>query len=303
MHKFTELTKRNLKLYFREPGAIFFSLLTMIIVIVLMTFFLGDMNVENITEVLGYYPGRDAQEDKKNAELLVFAWTCAGVLSINAVTVTLAAYSGMIKDRVSGRLNAIYTSSASKFTIAVSYVTAAWAASVVVCILTLVILEAIGVSRGMEWFSAMEHVKLLGMIGVNSFTYAAFMYLLSHVAKSEGAWSGVGTVIGTLVGFFGGIYIPIGGLSDAVAAVMKCTPVIYGASMFRKVMTETVLTETFSGISSEVVEEYRLIMGIDLEIGTHTVSLAGEWWILLACGIIFLMLGALVLGKSRKSDR
>ena len=303
MTKFTELTKRNLRLYFREPGAIFFSLLTMMIVILLMTFFLGDMNVENITEILGCYPGRDAQEDKKNAELLVFAWTCAGVLSINAVTVTLAAYSGMIKDRVSGRLNAIYTSSANQFTIAASYVAAAWVASVVVCILTLAILEVIGVSRGMEWFSAAEHVKLLGMIAVNSFTYAAFMYLLSYVAKSEGAWSGMGTVVGTLVGFFGGIYIPIGGLSDAVATVMKCTPVIYGASMFRKVMTETVLADTFDGISAEVVEEYRLIMGIDLEIGSHTVSLAGEWWILLACGIMFLMLSALLLRKSKKTDR
>lgn len=303
MQKFTELTKRNLKLYFREPGAIFFSLLTMMIVILLMVFFLGDMNVESITQLLGGYPGRDADTDKKNAEVLVFAWTCAGVLSINAVTVTLAAYSGMIKDRVSGRLNAIYTSSANQFTIAASYVVAAWGASVVVCVLTLAILEGIGVSRGMECFSAGEHVKLLGIIGVNSFTYAAFMYLLSHVAKSEGAWSGIGTVVGTLVGFFGGIYIPIGGLSDAVNVVMKCTPVIYGASMFRKVMTETVLGNTFDGIPLEVVEEYRLNMGIDLEIGSKAVSLAEAWWILLACGIMFLTFGALVLWKSRKTDR
>lgn len=303
MQKFTELTKRNLKLYFREPGAIFFSLLTMMIVILLMVFFLGDMNVESITQLLENCPGRDADTDKKKAELLVFAWTCAGVLSINAVTVTLAAYSGMIKDRVSGRLNAIYTSSASQFTIATSYVAAAWVASVVVCLLTLLILEGIGVSRGMEWFSAGEHIKLLGMIGVNSFTYAAFMYLLSHVAKSEGAWSGMGTVVGTLVGFFGGIYIPIGGLSDAVGAVMKCTPVIYGASMFRKVMTETVLADTFDGVPAEVVDEYRLVMGIDLEVAGKAVSLTETWWILLACGIIFLTLSALVLWKSKKTDR
>jgi len=303
MLKFTELTKRNLKLFFREPGAIFFSLLTMMIVILLMTFFLGDMNVESITELLAYYPGRDAGADKKNAELLVFAWTCGGVLSINAVTVTLAAYSGMIKDRVSGRLNAIYTSSAGQFTITSSYVAAAWVASVVVCVLTLVILEVIGVTRGMKCFSPEEHLKLLGMIGVNSFTYAAFMYLLSHVAKSEGAWSGVGTVIGTLVGFFGGIYIPIGGLSDTVAGIMKCTPVIYGASMFRKVMTESILADTFDGISSEAVDEYRLIMGIDLEIGSKAVSLTEAWWILLACGIMFLVFGALVLWKSKKTDR
>ena len=148
-----------------------------------------------------------------------------------------------------------------------------------------------------------KHLELLGMIMVNSFTYAAFMYLLSHLAKSEGAWSGVGTVIGTLVGFFGGIYIPIGGLSDAVGAVMKCTPVIYGASMFRKVMTESIITDTFHGIPTEVVDEYRLVMGIDLSVGSKDVPYMTQWWILLGCGILFLALGAVILWKSKKTDR
>ena len=303
MLQFIELTKRNVKIYFRDLGAIFFSLLTMLIVILLMVFFLGDMSIDNVTELLSYYPGRDVAADEKNAELLVFAWTGAGILSINAVTVTLAAYSGMMKDKVSGRLNAIYTSSASRFIITSSYVASAWIASVLVCILTLVILEVIGVSKGMEWFSVSEHAGLLGMIMANSFTYAAFMYLLSHIANSEGAWSGIGTVIGTLVGFFGGIYMPIGGLSDVVASMMKCTPVIYGSSMFRKVMTETIVNNTLVGLPKEVVEEYRLAMGIDLTVGGREVSLWTELWILLGCGTIFLLLGALALWKSRKTDR
>lgn len=303
MLKFAELTKRNLKIYFRDWGAIFFSLLTMLIVILLMVFFLGDMNIENVTEMLAYYPERDSAVDEKNAELLIFAWTCSGILSINAVTVTLAAYSGMIKDRVSGRLNAIYTSSASWFTIASSYVAAAWVASVIVCILTLFIVEIIGVGKGMEWFSLAEHLKLLAMIMVNSFTYATFMYLLSHVAKTEGAWSGAGAVIGTLVGFLGGIYIPVGGLSEVVGNVMKCTPVIYGSSMFRKIMTDTILTETLMGIPEEVMEEYRLVMGIDLVVEGRNISTLAEWCILLGCGTIFLILGAAILWKSKKSDR
>lgn len=303
MLKFAELTKRNLKIYFRDWGAVFFSLLTMLIVILLMVFFLGDMNIENITQMLEYYHGGAYDADKKNAELLFFAWTGAGILSINAVTVTLAAYSGMIKDRATGRLNAIYTSSAGKLTIASSYVAAAWTASVIVCILTLIIVEIIGVLKGMEWFSAIQHIKLLAMIMVNSFTYAAFMYLLSHIAKTEGAWSGVGTVIGTLVGFFGGIYIPIGGLSKTVGKVMKCTPVIYGSSMFRKSMTDAILTDTLTGVPADVVEEYRLAMGIDLAVGSRNISIFAEWLILLGCGIIFLILGAMVLWKSKKTDR
>ncbi len=303
MLKFTELTKRNLKIYFRDTGALFFSLLSMLIVILLMAFFLGDMNTDSVTNLLSNYPGRDVAADEKNAEALVFAWTGAGILSINAVTVTLAAYSGMMKDKVSGKINAIYTSSASRLTITASYVAAAWAASVLVCVLTLVMVEVIGVSKGMEWFSVSEHLELVGMILVNSFTYASFMYVLSHIAKSEGAWSGIGTVIGTLVGFFGGIYIPIGGLSDVVGKMIKGTPVIYSSSMFRKVMTQTILNNTMNGLPEDFVKEYRLAMGIDLAVGGKAVSASAELWILLGCGTLFLILGAMMLWKSRKTDR
>ncbi len=99
MEQFFAITGRNLKIYFRDKGAVFFSLLSMIIVICLMLFFLGDMNVESITEILEQFPGRDAAADEKNAELLILSWTCAGIISINAVTVTLSVHSAVIKDR------------------------------------------------------------------------------------------------------------------------------------------------------------------------------------------------------------
>lgn len=303
MIKFWELTKRNLRIYFRDTGAIFFSLLSMLIVILLMVFFLGDMNINSITELLEQFSTGDAAEYEENARRLVYAWTCAGILSINAVTVTLAAYSGMLKDRVSGKLNAIYTSSAGRFTITASYVASAWLASVLVCVITLILVEGIGIYQGMKLFSLNQHLILFAMILVNSFVYAAMMYVLAQAARTEGAWGGIGTVIGTLVGFLGGIYTPVGTLSDTVEAVMKCTPVIYSSSMFRKIMTESVLEETFHTVPQEVVQEYRRVMGIDLIVFDRDLSIMSEWLILFACGMVFLMLGLLVFWKSRKTDR
>lgn len=186
MEQFMTITKRNLKIYFRDKGTIFFSLLSMLVVICLMMFFLGDMNVESITRILSEFPGRDAAADEKNAELLVLSWTFAGILSINAVTVTLAAYSVMIKDRETGKLNSIYTSPISRTIITAGYVAAAWLASVCVCLLTLTVTEIYGIIKGLEWFSFATHIKLIGMIMVNSFVYAALMYVLAMLAKTEG---------------------------------------------------------------------------------------------------------------------
>lgn len=303
MEQFLAITGRNMKIYLRDRGAVFFSLLSTMIVVGLMVFFLGDMNIDAITDLLGQFPGREALEDKKNAELLILSWTSAGILSINAVTVTLASYSGMIKDRVNGKLNSIYTAPVSRITIAAGYIAAAWISSVVICVVTLLVTEIYGVLQGMSAFSALTHLQLLGLIMVNSFIYAALMYPVALLAKTEGAWSGLGTIIGTLVGFLGGIYIPIGSLSSGIAGLMKCTPVIYSTAMFRSVMNEGMIEDTFAGVPAEVVSEYRKVMGIDLEVFDRILTVTDEWILLVFCGIILLMIGAVMLKYGKKTDR
>ncbi len=297
-------TGRNLKLYLRDKSAVFFSLLSMLIVIGLMVLFLGDLQTEQVTSLLQRFPARDAALDEKNAERLIYQWTCAGILSINAVTVTLAVLASMIKDRVSGRLNAIYTAPVSRLTIASSYVLAAWAASVLLCLLTLVLTEGYGAAAlDMQWFSAEEHLQLVGMIAANSFTYAAFMYTAAVLIKSEGAWSGLGTVVGTLTGFLGGIYLPIGQLSEGVGNFMKCTPIIYGTAMFRDVMTKPVMDTLFEKIPEETVNAYREIMGIDLFVFDREVTAGMDLALLLIFGAVLLMIGVCAVTYGKRTDR
>ena len=303
MNQLLTVTSRNLRQYLRDRAAIGFSLLSMFIVILLMFFFLGDANSAAITELLAQFPGRDAARDKENADLLILAWTCAGIVSINAVTVTQASLSYMIKDRESGKLGAIHTAPVSRLTIAGGYVLAAWAASVIVCAATLAVTEVYCVAQGLTPFSFAAHLRLLGMIAANSFTYAALMYLVAATVKSGGAWGGLGTIIGTLVGFLGGIYFPIGQLAGPVAAITKCTPVIYGAALFRREMTAGILADTFSGLPGEVVTEFSRVMGIELTLGGTALSAGQELAILLVCGGAFLLCGAAVVRFGKRSDR
>ena len=81
MNQLITITSRNLKQYLRDKGAIFFSLLSMFIIIVLMFFFLGDTTANGIRDLLAQFPGRDAARDNDNATLLILAWTCAACLT------------------------------------------------------------------------------------------------------------------------------------------------------------------------------------------------------------------------------
>ncbi|MBR1693698.1 MAG: ABC transporter permease [Lachnospiraceae bacterium] len=303
MRQFLVFTRRNLRIYFRDKGAVFFSFLSMLIIIGLMVFFIADAHVDSITQLLGAFEGRDPDMDKKNAELLILSWTCAGIISINAATVTLAVYTVMIKDRVQGKLSSIYTAPVSRTVITLGYVAAAWVASLIMCTLTLFITELYGVTKGLDALSLPVHLKLFGMIMVNSFVYAAIMYVMAALAKTEGAWSGLGTIVGTLIGFLGGIYIPLGTLSQTIARITKCTPAIYGTAMFRSVMSKDILEKTFDGVPDDVVESYRKMMGIDLELFDKAVSEGMQWTVLIAFGAVFMVLGVLLLKYGKKTDR
>lgn len=297
------ITVRNLKLYLRDKGAVFFSMLSMLIIIGLMVFFLGDLQVEGITGILQGFPGRDAGLDEKNVRLLVYVWTCAGIISINAVTVTLSALSPMIRDKAEGRLNSIYTAPVSRAVVAAGYVLSAWAASVIICMLTLAVTEIYGVLCGLGWFTAKIHLQLLGMITVNSFAYASFMYTAAVFMKSQGAWSGLGTIVGTLVGFLGGIYLPVGQVSSGVANVMKCTPVIYGTAMFREAMSGSILKQTFDGVPGEIIQAYKEEAGITLHVFGRNMALWQDCLLILLFGAIFFMMGIAMLKCQKRSDR
>ena len=303
MTQFLSLTKRNMLLYFRDKGAVFFSMLSMLIIIVLMLLFLGDMQIDGITGMLSEVPGRDAAADKSNAELLILTWTIAGIIPINAAMVTLSALSSIIKDRTAGRSGAIYTAPISRVTITMSYITSACIASVVICTMTLAVSEIYLCIKGMEVFTLSEHIRLFGMILANSFTYSAVMYLCAVFVKSEGAWSGFGTVIGTLVGFLGGIYLPVGSLSDGIADILSCTPVIYGTVMFRTVMTDAITEKTFAGAPAAMIGETKRIMGIDYSAFGNNVSTAECVMVVIIFGLVFTMIGAAATILKTHRDR
>lgn len=303
MAAFTELVKRNMRIYLRDKGAVFFSLLAMLIVILLMVLFLGDMNISAISDMLGKLPHRDKEQDEKNAELLVLQWTLAGVISINAVSVTLSVLTAMIRDKNNGTLQSIYTSPVSRLNIALSYICAAWICSIIICTLTLVLSEIYCVYMGADAFSAVQHLQLLGMICVNSFTYACIMYFLAAIVKSEGAWSGLGTIIGTLVGFLGGIYLPIGSLAEGIANVLKCTPILYGTVMFRQIMTEQAGDICFENAPAEMQDTYNEVMGVSLEAFGYDVNIAGCLAILAVCGGAFLLIGGFATKFISRKDR
>ena len=70
--------------------------------------------------------------------------------------------------------------------------------------------------------------------------------------------------------------------------------------MFRQVMTDSLTDEVLSGASSEVINEYKSFMGIDIDLFGKSLSAAGCIAIMLIFGIAFMAAGTLVTGIKKK---
>ncbi|WP_408071682.1 ABC transporter permease [Butyrivibrio sp. JL13D10] len=303
MRQFMALSKRNIHIYFRDFSTVFFSVLSTLIVIALMLFFLGDLNNEAILQVVKGTPGRDAARDNKLVSEIIFYWTVAGILAINAASVAHAFYANMIKDRGSNKLNSIMVMPIKRSIIVSSYVFCAWFISVIMGVFAFAITDVIAAIKGYAILSAADHLKVIALIFVNAFVYSAILLFLATVNKSENGWGAFGIVIGTVAGFFGGIYLAIGGLNDTIVKVIKCFPFIYATSAFRSVMLKDVEDVFFTGLPSEARSTTDLAMGTKLTLFENELSQPAEIGILVMVGLVFMVLCSVVLTYSKRKDR
>ena len=62
------------------------------------------------------------------------------------------------------------------------------------------------------------------------------MLLVAQWVKSDRAWGAFSTLAGTLIGFVGGIYLPMGLLPQFVQTTLKTMPFIHESALLRDIL-------------------------------------------------------------------
>lgn len=297
------LTKRNILIFLRDRSAVFFSLLSMLIVLMLMAVFLGSMNVD---ETLGLLEkmGRQIQEtDRKQAEYLIRMWTVAGILVVNSVTVSMVILGTMVTDGARNRLASFYVAPVGRLEIALGYILASVITGFFMCFATLVMAEGYIALTGGALLSTEIIFKALGFILLNCCVFSAMIYLAALFVKSSSAWSGLSTIVGTLAGFVGAIYLPMGMLPQTVARVLKCLPVLHGTALMRELFTNQAVEDLFAGMDSQVAAGYREAMGIVVVANEKPVPEAWSIVFMAAFGAAALLVAVLWMWRRKPTDR
>lgn len=111
------------------------------------------------------------------------------------------------------------------------------------------------------------------------------------------------TIVGTLVGFVGAIYLPMSMLPHSVSSVLKGLPVLHGAAMMRTVCTKDAIAKTFEGLPQIASNMFREQMGVSVFLKNNEISLQFQLLIMVMYIITALMVSVWISNRRRLKDR
>ncbi|AOA01631.1 ABC transporter permease [Carnobacterium maltaromaticum] len=283
------MIRRGMKIYFRDPIGVLTSMLTVIIIIVLYAVFLGN----NLTKAIE----ADTAGIEK-IDLFVKAWVLAGIITVMPVTLSMGIFSIKIDDDLTGTTKGLMVAPISRFKIVLSYLMTALIITISFTILAFIIGYFYLAQLGLKIVSWEVVVPILGVIVVNAFCSIAMMFFVISFIKSRTSYSSISAIVGTLVGFLAGIYLPIGQLPGIVQTVMKFFPMTYSAGLLRNNILDSSFKTIFADAPSSMVDSLKENLGVNLFIGNQLVTSRLAFFILISTGCLFLLLTVLRKKKS-----
>ena len=277
---------RNLKVFFRDKNSVFFSLLSVIIIIGLYVLFLGDTLMGNMKNIEG-------------ARFLMDSWIMAGLMAVSSITATMGAFGIMVEDKSKKYINDFYAAPLKRRDIAGGYILSSFLIGMIMSLITFVLSEIYIVSYGGQILPFLSILKVFGLIIISVLSSSSMVFFIVSFFSSNNAFAAGSTVLGTLIGFLTGIYIPIGILPGAVQFIIKIFPVSHAGVLFRQVLMDIPLAASFSGAPSEMLSSFKEEMGVTFNYGGVIASPLTHILVLVATTALFY--GLAVLNISRKS--
>ena len=259
MSEILALTKRNCLCYFRDKASVFFSLLGVLIVILLYLIFLKDMLVDSFMTEISEMVSRDSVKE------FVDAWVMAGILAIVSVTTSAGSLQTMIGDKVSGKDRDTKMTSLSSAKISAAYILSTFLVGQIMSIIAFVIAVGYLAATGCE-MSAVGILETILLTIPASLSGAIIVYTLTCRMRSEGAFSGFSTVLGVLIGFLTGIYMPLGTMAEGMQTVGSLMPATHIAALMRQTLSKVSFDSIMDGAPDDTYHEIWIDMGYQIEL-------------------------------------
>lgn len=287
------LIYRHLKLFLKNPFNIILSFLSSFVIISLYFLFIRDFTIQAVSDY-GFVSSYN--------ELFVDRLMTSGLLVVVGATSVLSIVFIFVKDCCSGIIKDFLVSPISFAKIVYSYFFASFLASMIV---TLV------VYLGIQLFFAFTYgdINSLSIIA-----FSVFILFLSNIISSLlmlivglfihnfTSFSTFETLYGVVIGFFTGVYIPIGYYPTIIKNIFFYFPLCQTTSLLRNVQTEVVVNKILDTYPKSQHNILYNTFGIHLSFQDVVLSMRQQLWMIIIAIILlnFIVLFLIYLKRYHK---
>ncbi|MDY2848325.1 MAG: ABC transporter permease [Oscillospiraceae bacterium] len=290
------LIKRNCRLFFKDKGMFFTSLITPIILLVLYATFLANVYKSSFMSALpeGFVDAENIIDKTVAGQLF------SSLLAVCCITVAFCSNMLMVQDKVNGVRKDLTVTPVKRSVLALSYYVSTAFSTLIVCFgaaaACFIYIANIG------WYMSAEDVlMILGDIFLLVMFGTALSSIVNSFLTSQGQISAVGTVVSAGYGFICGAYMPISQFGEELQKVLSFLPGTYGTSLLKNHAMRGVFEEmTDIGFPEEIVEAIKDSVDCNLYFFDNKVE-TGDMCLILAIADVVLI-GVYIILNMLKSD-
>lgn len=283
------LIKRNTKLFFKDKGMFFTSLITPVILLVLYATFLGNVYRDSFLSAIpeGLSLSETVIEGCVGGQLI------SSILAVSCVTVAFCSNMLMVQDRANGTVMDLTVSPVKAHTLSLGYYCASLISTLIICLVAMAL--CLGYVATIGWYLSVSDVLFLVLdVVLLTLFGTALSSVLHFFLSTQGQISAVGSIVSSCYGFICGAYMPISQFSKGLQTAISFLPGTYGTALVRNHAMRGVFAEMESmGLPSEVVEMMKDGIDCNLYFFDHKVEMSAMYAVV--AGAVVLLVGLYIL--------
>ena len=223
--------------------------MTPLILVVLFLLFLRGVYEDSLVNSIP----KGFELSKKMINAFTGSWLFSSIMTTSCITVAFCS-NMRIDDKLKKTLRGFEIAPIDRFSLSLSYTVSNFITTLLICTIVLIIsfiyLAIVG------WYLSFGDVMLIILDMLLTVTMGSlFISLVGRVINSQGALSGVCTLVSSMYGFLCGAYMPISSMGKGIQNFVGFIPGTYSTVIFRQAYMNGILDEMKSkGIPSQAVD-------------------------------------------------
>lgn len=285
MHDLVSLTKRHILKFLRDKTAVFFSFLSVFILLALYFLFIGASYTSGPLFENPLIPFSKAEKNYIIAGVMM-----GGILVINTLSLSLGIMGNLITDLEQKRLDAFLVTPVKRYKIILSY----YLSSIIVTsVLTLFMWVLTYFYVGLTttfWYPFETFLVVSLLLILYTLISASLMIFLVTLLKSVNAFGTLSGVLGTFIGFMSGIYMPLVVLGPSMKYVASVLPFTHMSIILKDILLEGPYQMMLDkGIPIEAINDISQIHGAS-HIGFLGLDVPMIWIMIVSIALSMLLL-------------